>query len=158
MQKVLIYFFEMPLFSISKFIELCSEDTPMVRRAVAAKLGVRQTDRDRKKRTFYQIVIFLNISFLLILNNIFLYPLQELAQVIEKEFVLTDLISSIKQLMSDEQDMVRVRGLQSLKMVAKVLKKDENKQHTLPIIIAATEDKSWRVRLELSKIFSEVET
>lgn len=43
-------------------------------------------------------------------------------------------------------------------MVAKVLKKDENKQHTLPIIIAATEDKSWRVRLELSKIFSEVET
>jgi len=41
MQKVLIYFFEMPLFSISKFIELCSEDTPMVRRAVAAKLGVR---------------------------------------------------------------------------------------------------------------------
>jgi hypothetical protein len=41
-------------------------------------------------------------------------------------------------------------------MVAKVLKKEENKQHTLPIIIAATEDKSWRVRLELSKIFSEV--
>jgi len=29
--------------------------------------------------------------------------------------------------MSDEQDMVRVLGLQSLKMVAKVLKKDENK-------------------------------
>lgn len=52
--------------------------------------------------------------------------------------------------------MVRVLGLQSLKMVAKVLKKEENKQHTLPIIIAATEDKSWRVRLELSKIFSEI--
>jgi len=26
----------------------------------------------------------------------------------------------------------------------------------LPIIIAATEDKSWRVRLTLSKIFAEV--
>jgi hypothetical protein len=37
-----------------------------------------------------------------------------------------------------------------------VLNKDENKQHTLPIIIAATDDKSWRVRLALSKIFAEV--
>lgn len=46
--------------------------------------------------------------------------------------------------------------LNSLKLIAKVLKKDENKQHILPIIIAATEDKSWRVRLSLSKIFSEV--
>jgi serine/threonine-protein phosphatase 2A regulatory subunit A len=37
-----------------------------------------------------------------------------------------------------------------------VLNKDENKQHTLPIIIAATDDKSWRVRLALSKIFAEL--
>lgn len=43
-----------------------------------------------------------------------------------------------------------------MKLVAKVLKKDENKQLTLPIIIAATEDKSWRVRLALSKIFAEI--
>ena len=48
--------------------------------------------------------------------------------------------------------------LNSLKLIAKVLKKDENKQHILPIIIAATEDKSWRVRLSLSKIFSEVKS
>ena len=58
--------------------------------------------------------------------------------------------------MTDEQDLVRVLVLNSLKLIAKVLKKDENKQHILPIIIAATEDKSWRVRLSLSKIFSEV--
>ncbi|KAL4433336.1 hypothetical protein ABPG74_017440 [Tetrahymena malaccensis] len=103
----------------AKFIELCSEETPMVRRAVASKIG-------------------------------------ELATVIEKEYVLTDLIQSVKQLISDEQDMVRVLGLNSLKLVAKVLRKDENKQHTLPIIIAATEDKSWRVRLALSKIFAEI--
>jgi serine/threonine-protein phosphatase 2A regulatory subunit A len=51
---------------------------------------------------------------------------------------------------------VRVLVLNSLKLIAKVLKKDENKQHILPIIIAATEDKSWRVRLALSKLFSEV--
>lgn len=47
-------------------------------------------------------------------------------------------------------------GLNSLKLVAKVLTKDENKQQTLTIIIAATEDKSWRVKLSLSKIFSEL--
>ena len=51
---------------------------------------------------------------------------------------------------------MRVLVLNSLKLIAKVLKKDENKQLTLPIIIAATEDKSWRVRLSLSKLFSEV--
>lgn len=32
----------------------------------------------------------------------------------------------------------------------------ENKSHTLPIIISATEDKSWRVRLSLSKTFAEL--
>lgn len=41
-------------------------------------------------------------------------------------------------------------------MLGKCFNKDENKQHTLPIIIAATEDKSWRVRLTLSKIFAEL--
>lgn len=77
---------------------------------------------------------------------------------IEKEYVISDLIGCLKQLIADEQDLVRVLGLNSLKQVAKVLRKDENKQHTLPIIIAATEDKSWRVRLSLSKIFAEVRT
>ncbi|EGR34046.1 protein phosphatase 2 regulatory subunit A, alpha isoform, putative [Ichthyophthirius multifiliis] len=103
----------------TKFIELCSEETPMVRRVVAQKIG-------------------------------------EFSTVIEKEYVLSSLIQSVKQLISDEQDLVRVLVLNSLKLIAKVLKKDENKQHTLPIIIAATEDKSWRVRLSLSKIFPEI--
>lgn len=52
--------------------------------------------------------------------------------------------------------MVRVLSLSSLKTIASKLNHEENKQHTLPIIIAATEDKSWRVRLALAKIFSDV--
>jgi len=36
------------------------------------------------------------------------------------------------------------------------LNKDENKQHTLPIIIASIEDKSWQVRRSLAQIFSEL--
>lgn len=51
---------------------------------------------------------------------------------------------------------MRVLGLNSLKQIAKVLSQGENKSHTLPIIISATEDKSWRVRLSLSKTFAEL--
>ena len=46
--------------------------------------------------------------------------------------------------------------LDSLKALAKVLSRDENKTHTLPVIIQSAEDKSWRVRLALSKNFSEI--
>ena len=46
--------------------------------------------------------------------------------------------------------------MQSLKLLGKCFNKDENKQHTLPIIIAAAEDKSWRVRLTLAQIFADL--
>jgi len=46
--------------------------------------------------------------------------------------------------------------LNSLKQIAKLLNKDENKTHTLPIIIGATEDKSWKIRLALAKNFAAV--
>lgn len=43
-----------------------------------------------------------------------------------------------------------------MKQLAKILQKDEVKIHLIPLIIAATEDKSWRVRLALSKNFAEL--
>lgn len=46
--------------------------------------------------------------------------------------------------------------MESLKNMAKILNASENKTNTLPLIIQAAEDKSWRVRLALSKIFAEV--
>lgn len=46
--------------------------------------------------------------------------------------------------------------LDSLNLIAKILNKDENRTHSLPIIIAATEDKSWRIRLALAKNFSQL--
>ena len=51
---------------------------------------------------------------------------------------------------------MRVICLHSLKQIVKLLNKDENKTHMLPVIIAATEDKSWRVRLALSKNFADL--
>lgn len=46
--------------------------------------------------------------------------------------------------------------LDSLNLIAKILNKDENRTHSLPIIIAATEDKSWKIRLALAKNFSQL--
>lgn len=46
--------------------------------------------------------------------------------------------------------------LDSLRQLARILQKDEIKIHLIPLIIAATEDKSWRVRLALSKNFAEL--
>lgn len=100
-----------------KFIELCNEETPMVRRAVASKIG-------------------------------------DLATHVEHEIVLSELITIFKQLSADEQDSVKVLCLDSLKQIAKLLNKEENKTHTLPIIIGATEDKSWKIRLALAKNFA----
>lgn len=102
-----------------KFIELCNEETPMVRRAVASKIG-------------------------------------DLATHVEHEVVISELIPIFKQLSADEQDSVKVLCLDSLKQIAKLLNKEENKTHTLPIIIAATEDKSWKIRLALAKNFAQL--
>lgn len=99
-----------------KFMELCNEETPMIRRAVANRIG-------------------------------------DLASFVPKETILNELIPVFKQLAADEQDSVKVLCLDSLKHIAKLLNKDENKTHTLPIIIAATEDKSWKIRLALAKNF-----
>jgi hypothetical protein len=57
--------------------------------------------------------------------------------------------------------------LYSLKSIVKLLNKgkninkyiylkEENKTHMLPVIIAATDDKSWQVRLALSKNFADL--
>lgn len=71
----------------SKFSELSNEETPMVRRVIATKIG-------------------------------------EMALVYEKEHIINDLITSFKQLSTDEQDLVRVLCLDSLKALAKVLSRD----------------------------------
>ena len=52
---------------------------------------------------------------------------------------------------------MKVLCLDSLKQIAKLLNKEENKTHTLPVIIGATEDKSWKIRLALAKNFAKVE-
>lgn len=59
-------------------------------------------------------------------------------------------------LLADDQDLVRVLCLESLICLSKVLSREDIKTHMLPGIIQSAEDKSWRVRLSLSKNFAEI--
>jgi serine/threonine-protein phosphatase 2A regulatory subunit A len=79
-----------------------------------------------------------------------------MCKVYEKEYILTDLIGILKHRSTDEQDQIRVLATESFKEVSKLLTRDENKTYIMPLIIQAAEDKSWRVRLCLSKNFTEI--
>ena len=68
------------------------------------------------------------------------------AKVIEKNFVLSDVIPDFKQLAQDEQEQVRILCLDSLIDVTRLLSKEENKLHILPIVLLLGDDKSWKVR------------
>lgn len=48
------------------------------------------------------------------------------------------LIAEFKSFAEDESDEIRLLALGSLTKIANILSFDENKQHTLPIIIASS--------------------
>jgi serine/threonine-protein phosphatase 2A regulatory subunit A len=75
------------------------------------------------------------------------------AQVVEKEVLINDLMPSFRQLSQDDMDQVRVLCLDSLIVIAKLFTKEENRLHTLPVILAVGEDKSWKVRHHFVKNF-----
>lgn len=102
-----------------KFIELCNEDTPMIRRACASKIGLLATQLD-------------------------------------KQHLIQELLPVFRQLSQDEQDAIRVMCLESFIPMAKYLNKEENQIHTLGTLVAAGEDKSWKVRLAFAKNFAEL--
>lgn len=59
-----------------------------------------------------------------------------------------------RQLSQDEQDTIRVLCLESLIPLAEHLTKEENQIHTLGTLLAAGEDKSWKVRLSFARNFA----
>jgi serine/threonine-protein phosphatase 2A regulatory subunit A len=93
-----------------KFLELCTEETPIVRRSVAKQMG-------------------------------------DMCQVLEREPLVNDVLPAFRQLAQDDQDQIRVICLDSLIIIAQVLNKEDNMRHTLPVALAAGEDKSWRIRI-----------
>lgn len=93
---------------------------------------------------------------MLLLQRVTATKLSQMCQVYEKDYVVSDLISILKHRSTDEQDQIRVLACESFKAISKVLNRDENKTYIMPLIIQAAEDKSWRVRLCLSKNFTQI--
>lgn len=58
-----------------------------------------------------------------------------------------------RQLSSDDQDNIRVLCLEQLIPLAGNLTREENQMHTLGTLLAAGEDRSWKVRLCFAKKF-----
>ena len=79
-----------------------------------------------------------------------------LCSVVEKDALLGQLIPEFKQLSGDEQDNIRNVCIDALVSISKLLNREENRLHTLPLAIAAGEDKSWKVRIHFAEKFPEL--
>jgi serine/threonine-protein phosphatase 2A regulatory subunit A len=79
-----------------------------------------------------------------------------LATVMERDLMISEFIPVFRQLSQDDMDQVRTLSLDSLITIAKILNKEENRLHTLPIIITEGEDKSWKVRYHFAIKFPSI--
>jgi serine/threonine-protein phosphatase 2A regulatory subunit A len=75
-----------------------------------------------------------------------------LCLVMEKEVVNPDMINYFKKFMTDS-DSVKVIALSSLIQLVKLFHNTDQQRLNVQVVVAASEDKSWRVRHELAKIF-----
>lgn len=80
--------------------------------------------------------------------------LGEFSTFLEKQHVIQEIMPIFRQLSQDDQDAIRVLCLESLIPMAGYLSKEENQVHTLGTLLAAGEDKSWKVRLCFAKRFA----
>ena len=102
-----------------KFLELCNEDAPIVRRSGLKELG-------------------------------------RFACQVEKQYVINEILPIFRRLAQDEQDQIRIICIESLVPLAAYLTKEENQVNTLGAILAAGEDKNWKVRLTFAKNFDKL--
>jgi serine/threonine-protein phosphatase 2A regulatory subunit A len=75
-----------------------------------------------------------------------------LCMVMEKEVVNPDMINYFKKFMN-ESDSIRVLLLSSLVHLVKLFQNSDLQRINVQVVVAASDDKSWRVRHELAKIF-----
>lgn len=98
---------------------LCSEDTPMVRRAAASKL-------------------------------------KDFVAVIEKQN-LAEITPTFHLLAGEQtQDCIRIACIHSALAMSKILDSEELKQSVVNDVAKTIDDRSWRVRLTLAKLFDQV--
>lgn len=82
--------------------------------------------------------------------------LGEFSQVVEKEYILSDLVPNFMTLSKDDSDAIRVILLEQVFPIANKLNKDEQAKNLMPFVIESGLDKSWRVRLAFAKNFGKI--
>jgi serine/threonine-protein phosphatase 2A regulatory subunit A len=78
-----------------------------------------------------------------------------LCLVMEKEVVNPEMITYFKKFMADS-DSVKTIALSALIQLVKLFQNTEHQRLNIQVVVAASEDKSWRVRHELSRIFPQL--
>jgi len=87
------------------------------------------------------------------------HKMKEFVSVCDKQDIINDMMGTYKLLsQEDTQDTIRVACVHTTLVVAKMLTPAENEheQHTVQIIKAAGDDRSWRVRLTVAKNFDQL--
>ena len=83
--------------------------------------------------------------------------LEEFSKVIEEQYLGTEIIVLWSKLACDEQDSVRLLAIEACAPLASLLKHDLIEAQLLPILRAAAEEKSWRVRYVVADKFTELQ-
>lgn len=104
----------------NNFRQLCQDDTPMVRRAAASKLG-------------------------------------EFAEVVEVEFLKSDLIPLFVQLAQDDQDSVRLLAVEACVSIAQLLRQEDVEHLVMPTLRQCASDSSWRVRYMVAEKLTDLQ-
>eukprot|EP00927_Polykrikos_kofoidii_P078913 TRINITY_DN7570_c0_g1_i1.p1 TRINITY_DN7570_c0_g1~~TRINITY_DN7570_c0_g1_i1.p1 ORF type:complete len:591 (+),score=81.31 TRINITY_DN7570_c0_g1_i1:111-1883(+) len=85
------------------------------------------------------------------------HKMRDFVSVCDKADLLNDMIPVYKQLsQEDTQDTIRVACVHTTLVIAQMFNCEENKTHTVSVITAAAEDRSWRVRLTVAKHFDQL--
>lgn len=79
--------------------------------------------------------------------------LGRLAAETEREFVVGELAPCFRSLSEDDYEAIRAACVQSIALLAKPLTNENNKEITVPVILAGMRDRSWRVRQSVAENF-----
>lgn len=154
------------------FVQLCRDETPMVRRAAASALGafadVIHTTNDN------QGVSSSSTSTSSIIAGGGTAPMppassssspsppqsqsqsQPSSSTQSQSFIATDLLPVFLQLTSDDQDSVRLIAVEACTPLGKVLPISITTSDILPVLQRFSEDKSWRVRWNVAQQIPEL--
>lgn len=83
--------------------------------------------------------------------------LGEFAQVVEVEFLKSDLIPMFVQLAQDDQDSVRLLAVEACVSIAQLLQQEDVEQLVMPTLRQCVSDSSWRVRYMVADKFCELQ-